>query len=135
MAKALRVLEQTTHLNRAEIATYLNGYVLDLLDFTVSRHECAVLLEYPSTRALVILRGILERLGIKSIAQLNKLGLAALLNTEGCGERTAWMASMLIDAAGYDVAAWCASGFKTPRAAIADKQRRAARRGKHPVSK
>jgi len=127
MAKASSVLERTTHINKKEIGNVLGETVIDLGAQKFTAHYIATIVEYPNLRAARLLNKLCKKLGITSLAQLNRIGLHGLLNTEGCGERQAWVASMLLFAAGYDVPAWCDKGWITATNAKTRK------RGKQPT--
>lgn len=127
MAKAFTVLESTSHLSKKDIRTVLQEAVITLGSQEFSAHFIATIAEYPNLRAARQLNAVCKKLHITSLAQLNRVGLYSLLNVTGFGERTAWIASMLLYAGGYDVTAWC------DRGRIRAANTAARRRGKHSV--
>ena len=66
----------------------------------------AALTESPCTRAASILSHTLKRYHIHSIAQLNQVGMDGLLRCAGIGERSTWVAALILDDCAYDVEAW-----------------------------
>jgi len=124
--QANTVLERTSHINKKEIGNVLREIVIDLGTQKFDAHYIATIVEYPNLRAARLLNKLCKKLDITSLAQLNRVGLHGLLYTQGCGERQAWVASMLLFAAGYDVPAWCDKGW------IRATNKKSTKRGKHP---
>lgn len=75
-------------------------------DRPLSREAVCELTHSPCIRATQNLDRILRRYHIRSLKQLELIGLDGLLRCHGIGERSAWVAGLILYEFGRDVEAW-----------------------------
>lgn len=131
--RSSKLLETVSHVNKEEIKRYLHRTVLSFGDANFSAQEIATELEYPSLRAAVNLDKICKRFNIPTTRRLFEVGALGLLDCKGCGERTLWMASHVVNYMGYDVMDFCRAehlNVRTPKGAVRAAQAKTRRRPK-----
>jgi hypothetical protein len=75
-----------------------------------TRRDIAILSESPCTRAATTLHRVCKEFNIYSLNQLHHVGLNSLLRAgrpgQWVGERTCWIAALILEEAGFDVDKW-----------------------------
>lgn len=107
MSRAAIAVRKEKLLTSPKLQAWLDEPLFVLGDGTSwSRRDISILTESPCTRAARVLHHWCERFQVRSIDRLATMGLAAMLRCTGVGERTAWVAAIILHNEGYDVETW-----------------------------